>query len=179
MRAAAAALTLLAVTAAPPASHARPLIVGDSVTVAAAPKLRATGWDVDARINRTMSIGLRILRSRRRLPRTVAIALGTNATVSKRDIATALRIVGPARHLVLVTPREVRGMGAHDAQVIRVMARRHPLRIVVVDWAVASQGRWGWLAGDRIHLTAAGTSAYTRLLSPIARDAASLLPRSA
>jgi hypothetical protein len=176
MRAVVAALVLPALAGLPGAAHARPLIIGDSVTLAAADKLRATGWDVNARKNRTMAQGLRILRYRRRLPRTVALALGTNAGVFKRDIAVALHIVGPGRHLVLVTPREIRGQTGHDARVIRVMGRRHPLRIVVADWARLSQGRRAWLAGDAIHLTASGASAFTRLLSPIARDARIVFP---
>ena len=165
--------------AAPPAARARPLIVGDSVTLAAAPKLRASGWDVDAAINRTMAQGLRLLRARRGLPRTVTIALGTNAGVRRRDIVAALRIVGRRRRLVLVTPREVRGEGDHDAAVIRVMARRHPLRIVVADWARHSRGHPGWVARDLVHLTRSGARAYARLLRPIARDARDIVGYSA
>jgi hypothetical protein len=163
-----AGAALLALT---PAAHARPLIVGDSVTVAAAAKLRATGWDVEARKNRTMLQGLALLRSRRLLPATVAIALGTNAGVFKHDVAAALRIVGRRRRLVLVTPREVRGEGTHDADVMRVLARRHPLRIVLVDWARSSRGHGAWVTGDLIHLTPSGASAYTAMLAAIARDA--------
>jgi hypothetical protein len=175
MRALLAAVVVLAMlTSAPASAGSRPLIVGDSVTLAAAPQLRAAGWSVQARKNRTMTLGLRILRARRTLPRTVAVALGTNANVSKRDVARALQLVGPARRLVLVTPREVPGESAHDARVMRVMARRHPLRIVLVDWARRSQGHPSWLAGDLIHLTAEGAREFARLLGPVARDARSI-----
>jgi hypothetical protein len=174
MRELVAALVAAMLAAATANAKPRPLIVGDSVTLAAAPQLRAAGWSVQARKNRTMTLGLRILRDRRSLPRTVAVALGTNASVSKRDVARALRLVGPARRLVLVTPREVRGESAHDARVMRVMARRHPLRIVLVDWARRSQGHRSWLAGDLIHLTLEGAREFAGLLGPVARDARSI-----
>ncbi len=163
-----------ALLAAAPAARARPLIVGDSVTLAAASQLHASGWEVDARINRTMAQGLRLLRARRRLPQTVAIALGTNAGVRRLDVAAALRIVGRRRRLVLVTPREVRGQSGHDAAVIRVMGRRHPLRVVVADWARHSHGHAAWVARDLVHLTRAGARAYAQLLRPIARDASTI-----
>jgi hypothetical protein len=110
-----------------------------------------------------MSEGLRVIRARRRsfLPSRVVIALGTNWTVSMREVRTALRLLGRRRLLVLVTPSEP---GGADARVMRRAARRFPKRVRVLDWARVSRGRSGWFGGDGLHLTHSGARAFARLL---------------
>ncbi len=114
-----------------------------------------------------MAQGLSLLRSRRRagtLSRLVVVALGTNASVVKADIRAALRIVGTRRTLALVTPRETGGVLGRDAGVVRAAGRRHPRRIMVLDWVRVSAARSGWFAADGIHLGVAGARGMVRLL---------------
>ena len=145
---------------------APPLALGDSVMLGAAPQLRRRGFEVDVRGCRQMSEGLAVLSARRRagsLPSVVVLALGTNWTVTKGQISSALRILGPRRVLGLVTPPEVGGVASSDQRVIRASGRRLPRRVKVLDWVARSAGKgWTW---DGMHLTPAGAVAYAKLLS--------------
>ena len=145
-----------------------PLAIGDSVMLGAVEPLRRRGFEVDARGCRQMGEGLRLLGARARagsLPKTVAIALGTNWTVTSGQIRRALRIMGRRRVLGLVTPREVGGAASADHEAIRAAGRRWPRRVKVVDWVAhsASHRRWFW--SDGLHLTPKGARALARLMS--------------
>lgn len=129
------------------------LVVGDSLTVGAAPWLtdavRARGWrltDVDARVGRTVPEGLAVLKKRARagtLPSTVIVALGTNNLgASDADIeawvSTARSVVGDARQLAWVNisvaaPRAERAYEIDTA--LAASARRW--NVQVLDW-------YGW-----------------------------------
>ena len=147
-----------------------PLIVGDSVLLGAVPQVARAGFEVDAKGCRTIDQGLAILRERRRagrLPGLVALALGTNFTITEGDVRRALAVVGPERVLVLVSPRDDRGADGAGARAVRAAGRRWPRRVRVVDWAGASDGHGGWRAGDGIHLTADGAAAMARMLRAV------------
>src|SRR5205085_4891208 len=62
-----------------------PLVIGDSVTLAARSGLLQMGAAVDARVCRRFDEGLDILR-RRHLPSVVVIALGSNPSVSEAQV---------------------------------------------------------------------------------------------
>jgi hypothetical protein len=148
----------------------RPFAIGDSVMLGAADALAAAGIRVDARGCRQMEAGLDILErraQRHRLPTVVIAEFGTNWVVTRADIGRALHILEPWQTLVLVTPRTA--SDAHDAEVLRHAARRHPQRICLADWAKYSAGRSDWAPGDGIHLSASGISAFVRLLKPLRR----------
>lgn len=102
----------------------------------------------------------------------MALALGTNGAVSRGELATAMRLLGPRRTLALVTPRELGGRSGADAAAMRRAARRRPGRVRLIDWARRSAGRASWFAGDGIHLAPAGASAMARLLAALPRLAA-------
>jgi hypothetical protein len=145
-----------------------PLAIGDSVMLGAVEPLRRRGFEVDARGCRQMREGLRLLGARARagsLPKTVAIALGTNWTVTSGQIRRALRIMGRRRVLGLVTPREVGGAASADQEAIRAAGRRWPRRVKVVDWVVHSASHRGWFWSDGLHLTPKGARALARLMS--------------
>lgn len=154
---------------------ADPLAIGDSVLLGAAEEAAAVGYDVDVRGCRQMSEGLGVLRKRARdsaLPRVVAIALGSNASIALADVRAALRILGPKRILGLVTPREIRGMPLDDAATLRTAAARWPARIELVDWVARTKRQRGLTYSDGIHLTAAGQRVMADLLkAPLARAA--------
>ena len=143
-----------------------PLAVGDSVMLGAVGPLRRSGFEVDTRGCRQMSEGLGVVRARRdagSLPDVVVVALGTNWTVSVRQIRSGLMILGRERVLGLVTPPEVGGVSSSDQRAMRAAARRWPRRAKLLDWVRHSAGRdWTW---DGMHLKAEGARAYARLLS--------------
>ena len=161
-------------TAYPPKKDRRfapPLAIGDSVMLGAVPQVARAGLEVNTRGCRQMSEGLRLLRARRGtfLPSRVVLALGANWSISFRQLRAALRIVGPRRLLVLVTPRETGGGQSGDAWAMRRAARRFPRRVRLLDWVRHSRGRSGWFAGDGLHLSRTGARAYARLLGRATR----------
>jgi hypothetical protein len=178
-RALAIALLTLAVGAAPaaaccrgirlqakhPRAHPAPLVIGDSVVMAAARRLARAGFDVNAREGRFMRHGLAILRRRRRhdtRPHTVVIALGTNAPATLKQIRRALILLGPHRKLALVTPlRSYRAIGSGT---IYAAKRRWPHRVQVLDWAATASGHASWFWGDGTHLRPAGARAYVHVV---------------
>jgi hypothetical protein len=144
-----------------------PLAVGDSVMLGAVGPLRVRGFQVDARGCRMMSEGLGVLRARARaaaLPRFVAVALGTNWTVTLGEVRQALRILGRERVLGLVTPREVGGVRSPDQAVMRAASRRWPRRVRLIDWVARSAGRWDWFWSDGLHLRPEGARAFARMI---------------
>jgi hypothetical protein len=142
-----------------------PLAIGDSVMIAAAHRLARSGFEVDAREGRFMRSAIRVLKTRRRRdrrPDVVVLGIGTNFPPTYPEIARALRLLGPGRRLVLVTPerswRPLPSPAMWEAQ------RRHPRRVQVLDWASLSVRHPSWFWGDGTHLRAAGAHAYARLL---------------
>lgn len=155
---AASALTALLFAAPAPCQAHRytggvPLVVGDSVTLAAATSLGRRGFGVNARGCRQISEGLRVLRRLR--PRRAVLALGANGRVTTRQLRAAANLT---RDLVLVTP------GGRDdgdrGRIVRFALGR--LDVHLVDWARLAASHRGWLAADGLHLTNAGARAFAR-----------------
>ncbi len=144
-----------------------PLVIGDSVLLGAVDHAAGAGYRVNARGCRQMSEGLdvmRALRRARRLPPFAVVFLGANLSIGPAEVAEALRIVGPRRSLGLVTPRETGGVSGSDARVVRAAGRRHPDRILVLDWVAYSAGHPSWFASDGLHLGPGGAAGFARLL---------------
>ncbi len=145
-----------------------PLVVGDSVMLLALSNLAGVGYDTNGQGCRSFAEGLGVMRSTRRaakLPRLVALALGTDGRVGMGQIRKALRIAGPERVLGLVTPHELGGGAGFDASVMRKAANQHPTRIVLFDWVRYSRGHHGWFQPDHAHLAYKGAAAFARLLA--------------
>ena len=142
-----------------------PLALGDSVLYDAAAPLAGDGFHVDAMVCRTMAQGIAYLQPRAAsLPELVVVALGTNGTVTDAQIDTLLQMLGPTRGLALVTPKG--GDSPSVPDLYRAAARRHPGRILVLDWERVSAGHPDWFAPDGIHLGgAAGIDAFARLVA--------------
>ncbi len=137
-----------------------PLIVGDSTMLLATPYLGAHGIEADARGCRQLDDGIDLLAARRRagmLPKVAVLALGSNGSIGAAQIRRALRITGSSRVLGLVTPSRT-GSGSADA--MRRAARRHPERVVLIDWFGFSRGRAGVFAGDGLHVSDRGARAF-------------------
>jgi hypothetical protein len=149
-----------------------PLIVGDSTMIFAAPYLGRRGFEADAHGCRQFTQGVAMLAARRRagtLPHYAVLALGANGPVSLGLIEHALRVVGRARILGLVTPRN----DASTRAAMHRAARRHPDRVLLIDWAAFSRGHCCWFAGDGLHVNDAGARAYAAF---IARHSSPELP---
>lgn len=139
-----------------------PLIIGDSTMLLATPYLGGLGIEADARGCRQLGAGIELLAARRRartLPSIAVLALGANGPISGGAIGHALRIMGPFRVLGLVTPRRV---GSGSAAAMRRAARRHPDRVVLIDWRAYRGG--GLFAGDGLHVSDRGARAFGRLV---------------
>lgn len=143
-------------------------MIGDSVTLASADALQshAPGIDVDAAVSRNMSAGIDLARKRLdqgTLGRIVVISLSTNAEVSSEDIdkLTTISESGETREVVLVTgqaPEKLDWVGpSNDA--IRAAGSGND-KIVVADWAKASDGQPELLVSDGVHPEAAGQELY-------------------
>jgi hypothetical protein len=149
-----------------PQSGRPPLAIGDSTMLLAMDYLARDGWNVNAHGCRGMEEGLALLRARRargRLPHLVAIALGADFTISRREIRSALHVLGPNRVLALVTPRELGGGSGGDARAVRAAAAAYRKRVFLLDWVKFSSGHGGWFQPDGLHLTFPGARAFARL----------------
>jgi lysophospholipase L1-like esterase len=153
-----------------PHGQAPPLAIGDSTLLLSRPGLAARGFDVNAHGCRQFSEALAMLgrmRAQRTLPHLVAMFLGANGPIAAGDIHAALRLLGPNRLLVLVTPRQLGGGSGANAALERREARDRPGRIILLDWVAYSAGHAGWFQPDRLHLTLAGVDALNRLLARV------------
>lgn len=138
-----------------------PLIVGDSTMLLATPHLGRLGIEADARGCRQVGAGIELLRARRRahtLPTVAVLALGANGATRDSAIRSALRILGPYRVLGLVTPSRA---GSGSTAPMRRAARRHPERVVLIDWQRHGRRRGGGiLAGDGLHVSDRGARVF-------------------
>jgi hypothetical protein len=140
-----------------------PLIIGDSVLLGAMKETAAAGFDLNTRGCRQWGEGMGVLRGYKRagrLPHLVVMELGTDWTVSVRQIRAAMALIGPDRVLGLMTPREVGGFGGSDAAHMREVAGRFPDRTVLLDWVAYTRGRGSWFQPDGVHLTLAGAAGF-------------------
>lgn len=152
---------------------AAPLVVGDSTLLIAADSLAAHGISADAMGCRAFDAGLAILSARRHarsLPRLAVLALGSNGTVTGAQIGRALSITGPKRVLGLVTPVN----NASAAAAMHRAARRHPQRVLLIDWARRSAGQGSWFI-DGLHPSYPGARAFAHLIERRLRPTAKRL----
>jgi hypothetical protein len=146
-----------------PAHGRPPLIIGDSTMIFAAPLLGRRGLEADAHGCRQFGAGVAMLQARRHahtLPHVVILALGANGAIPAGGIRRALRVIGHRRVLGLVTPKNLASSQAR----MRGAARRHPARILLIDWARFSAGHGSWFGGDGLHVNHAGAVAFARLV---------------
>ena len=144
-----------------------PLVIGDSVLLGAMKETTGAGFDLNTRGCRQWGEGMDVLRGYKRgghLPHLVVMELGTDWTVSVRQVRAAMALLGPERVLGLVTPREVGGYGGSDAANMRRVAKRFPDRTVLLDWAARTRSRGGWFQPDGVHLTFAGAAGFGEFL---------------
>ncbi len=143
--------------------------IGDSVMLASAPELHDAlpGIYIDAEVSRQMTAGvaeIRILASRGELRQVVIVGLGTNGTVTTREIRELLWEIGPSRDLVLVNTFAARPWEHEVNAVIAAAAGRYP-NVVLANWRTAIGHHRGLLWGDGIHPRASGAELYARVVA--------------
>jgi len=151
-----------------------PLAIGDSTMLLALHNMADTGWHANAHGCRQMVEGLQLMRRERhagRLPHLVLLALGTDGTITMRQIQTAIRMVSKRGELVLLTPLELGGHGGADAQVMRRAAKRYPQRVRLLDWVKYSRHHRAWFQPDGAHLTAVGAQKFARYCNKVMKYA--------
>lgn len=154
--------------------------VGDSVMLASAQALlnRYPGILIDAQVSRSgrsASDVLQQLAVTGQLRPYVVVALGTNDYFGRGTLDRVVDIVGPERHLILVTAFAPRSWIGGVNQDIRAFAAAHP-GVVVGAWDEAIATRTELLAADGIHPSAAGAEVFADVVADALAQAASAGP---
>jgi peptidoglycan/LPS O-acetylase OafA/YrhL len=153
-----------------PASAYYPVtVVGESVTLGAAPALQAH-WghtvQIDAVEARQFEDGVRAIEAfaaEGRLTPVVVVHLGNNGVAPPGALERVVAAVGPERRLVLVSVRVPRRWeGQVNGEVLRTVAA-HP-NVLLADWNTTSASEPGLLIDDGVHLTARGHEVYRDLI---------------
>ena len=147
------------------------VVVGDSVTIAAAPSLEADlpGIAVNAEVSRSVYAALPSLQAMDAggARPCVVIALATNGSVETDQLDAILSYLGPDRRLVLVTAhgpaRTTWIPPANDT--IRAFARAHPDQVAVADWDAAVAARPDLLFDDQVHPVPEGGALYAQTVT--------------
>ncbi|HEY5011980.1 MAG TPA: hypothetical protein VIK61_04645, partial [Acidimicrobiia bacterium] len=151
----------------------RVFVIGDSVTVGAAPAIErqapAHGWavTVDAQVGRTTAQGASILASMRgSFPPVVVVALGNNdgqvpAQFASR-IDAVMRALAGARHVVWYTMTPFASWVPEANAVLHAASARWS-NLRLADWAGVSEATAGALYGAGPHLRAPGAQAFADL----------------
>jgi peptidoglycan/LPS O-acetylase OafA/YrhL len=143
--------------------------IGDSVMLAAAPQLQAAlkGIYIDAAVSRQMSAGLAVvqgLADAGLLRSVVVLDLGTNGTVTTRQIRQLLATIGPHHTLVLVNTFVPRPWQNEDNRVLAAAARKHD-NVVLANWFATIEHRTGLLWDDDVHPRPRGATLYARMVA--------------
>jgi len=142
--------------------------IGDSVMLASAAALEAVlpGVYIDAKIDRQMQTGLAVIRSLAaagRLRHVVVVSLGTNGSVTARQLRQLQRVVGPGRELVLVSTFGPQAW-EHAVNTALAVAARHGKHTELANWHQAIAARSALLWPDGIHPRPAGARLYARVV---------------
>ncbi len=152
------------------------VVVGDSVTIAAAPSLEADlpGVAVNAEVSRSVYAALPALQAMDAggARPCVVIALATNGSVETDQLDAILSYLGPDRGLVLVTahgPARTTWIPPAN-ETIRAFARAHPDRVAVADWDAAVGARPDLLLDDQVHPVPEGGELYAQTVTDAVAD---------
>ena len=183
MRRAPAALALLALALAAPASAAerRLFVNGDSLAEGTRPYIprELPSWRVrqSTKVSRHANEGADVMRRLgRSLPRVIHVSLGTNDDPNDVDgfraaIGEVMEVAGARRCVVwanIVRPpyRHVSYRG-YNRVLAREAERRDNLR--VVNWVRMVRNHRAWLAADGVHVSAEGYRARARAVAKAVR----------
>lgn len=146
-------------------------VIGDSVTLASAPKLaaRLPGVNINAEVSRSSIAGLSIMRAMRdqgTLRPYLVFALATNSTFRPQDGQKLLAELPQSTKIIFVT-----GYGKPSQQWIQIsnqtmysLAGEHPERVKVAAWDAAIAPHPELLASDSVHPQPAGQDIYAAVI---------------
>ena len=143
-------------------------VIGDSVTVAAAPALyrRMRHVDIEARVGMQMAELKRKITKLRRagtLRPIVVVALGTNGDFAPRELAEALDAAGPGHRFVLVTASGPRPwIRPANAKLRQYAVHHRDARLA--DWN-ALRAKVEDFAADRVHPGPQGGTVLAKLVA--------------
>ena len=147
------------------------VVVGDSVTIAAAPSLEADlpGVAVNAEVSRSVYAALPALQAMDAggARPCVVVALATNGSVETDQLDAILSYLGPDRRLVLVTaygPARTTWIPPAN-ETIRAFAQAHPDQVAVADWDAAVAARPDLLFDDQVHPVPEGGELYAQTVT--------------
>ena len=147
------------------------VVVGDSVTIAAAPSLEADlpGVAVNAEVSRSVYAALPALQAMDAggARPCVVVALATNGSVETDQLDAILSYLGPDRRLVLVTaygPARTTWIPPAN-ETIRAFAQAHPDQVAVADWDAAVAARPDLLVDDQVHPVPEGGALYAQTVT--------------
>lgn len=141
------------------------IAIGDSVMLAAAPQLqsRFPGIAIDAAVSRQMRQAPEIVQSLAdadQLRPVMILGLGTNGSIDPATLHEVRAILGPDRHLVLVSAQAPRGWIPDVNAYLAAFADDYR-DVVIADWYSAIAPQLNLLARDQVHPGSAGGSVYT------------------
>jgi hypothetical protein len=149
-----------------------PLLIGDSVVGYAMKPLQKVGYRINAQGCRTFPRGITAIKReahKRGLPKLVVVELGTAGNVTRQNIGRLVRLLGPKRKLVLVTPRKFGGRGFKggvdpDAADYYRAAEKYPGRVFVTPWAEYGELHPEWFYPDMVHPNPEGQKYFVDFL---------------
>lgn len=142
--------------------------VGDSVILDIKPYIEKVlpGIHVDGQVGRQMFKGEEIITSlhdQGKLRSTIVIALGSNGVLNRKNFEEFLQTLKDIPNVVLVNTRVPRKWEATVNQTLQDAAGKYS-NITLVDWYATSAHHDNYFVSDGVHLTAAGSKAYTKML---------------
>ncbi len=154
------------------------LAIGDSVMLAAAPQLQASfpGISIDAAVSRQMRQAPEIVQSLAdadQLRPVMILGLGTNGSIDSATLHEVRALLGPDRHLVLVSAQAPRGW-IPDVNAQLVAFADDYRDVVFADWYSAIAPQLNLLARDQVHPGSAGGSVYAGVIEGALQQLAAL-----
>jgi hypothetical protein len=157
-------------------------MIGDSLAVGTEPFLPGLlgGWSVttDALKSRPLNAGMARLAAVQGSVTVLAFSLFTNdgpGNLAALEVAVRRSLArqggdGCVVWATIVRPPYNGVSYAAANRLLAALAREHPGRLMLADWAAAVEAHPEWLAGDGVHATPAGYAGRARLYARAARS---------
>lgn len=142
----------------------RVTVVGDSVTIDAAPALEAVipGCKVEAEVGEQWETGISVLQQLRasgQLGSVVVVALGTNGPVSTAEFEQMMAVLRGVSRVVFVTDHAPDYWEEENNALFAREVPRYP-RARLANWDALAKAHPQWLYSDGTHMPIGGTGAY-------------------
>ena len=124
------------------------------------------GLVVDAKISRSMSAALTIIRQRQQagqLGEFVIVHIGNNGYIKPEQFEELMQLLAQVPRVIVFNLKESRPWEEANNLVIADAVRRYP-NAVLIDWHSIGQDHAEYFAKDGIHIGAAAARAYTLLI---------------